>query len=137
MKDVAGKNATLSPIVVVLQKLKPQQQAQVLDVSLKKFYPSCRPCLWCPLEQGLCSIMRICIVSLSYGLCRPCEISPSLTVCTAIQKENHFLSLSPPLSLLSPHVLEIKRENPISAVTFCLCSRNIQRLYIKARQGAQ
>ncbi len=34
-------------------------------------------------------------------------------------------------------MLDIKRENPISAVTFCVCSRNIQGLYIKARQRAQ
>lgn len=104
---------------------------------LRKCSLCCQPCLCYPLEQGLCIIMGICrVFPMDCGSL--CEISPSLTVCIAIQIENHFLSAALFLSLsYSLYVLDIKRENPISAVTFCLCSRNIQGLYIKARQSAQ
>lgn len=39
--------------------------------------------------------------------------------------------------LARSHVLDTKRENPISAVTFCLCSGNIQGPYIKGKRGAR
>lgn len=75
--------------------------------------------------------------TLSYGLWSPAWNIPQLnSVYSYSDRESFSLPLS--LSLFpSLHVLDIKRENPISAVTFCLCSRNIQGLYIKARQSAQ
>lgn len=64
---------------------------------------------------------------------------PSLAVCTAIQTQGFSPAASqlPARSLARSRVLDAKRENPISAVTFCLCSGNIQGPYIKGRRGAR
>lgn len=77
------------------------------------------------------AVVRLGVCSLPYGWAQPGELSPSgLAVCTAIQTQR----FSPAASFPRSRVLVAKRENPIPAVTFCLCSGNIQGPYIKGRR---
>lgn len=73
---------------------------------------------------------------LPYGWARPHELSPQLSGVYSYSDTTIFSGCLA-CSLARSRVLDAERENPISAVTFCLCSGNIQGPYIKGRRGAR